>query len=112
MEKKKNEFMRWVVFISFALLLIGGLNWLILGVFDFNIFGTIFGNSTVGRILYILLGLPALILTGVLIHRALKKNQSSTSSTSKPKTASTSSSLSNTASTTSSSAGSSSSSNK
>ena len=43
-----------------ALLIIGGLNWGLVGLFDFNLVAAIFGEmSAVSRIIYILVGLAA-----------------------------------------------------
>lgn len=48
------------------LLIIGGLNWGLIGFFDFNLVAAIFGTSTTGiiisRIIYALVGLSALYL--------------------------------------------------
>jgi len=46
--------------VTFLLLVIGGLNWLLLGLFSWEI-GAIFGGSseTVSRIIYVLIGLAA-----------------------------------------------------
>ena len=49
--------------IAFVLLVIGGLNWLLVGIFSWDV-GVIFGgqDSVVARIIYILVGLSALYL--------------------------------------------------
>ena len=50
--------MDWVVWI---LLFIGGLNWGLVGAFDYNLVDSIFGiDSTIAMILYILVGLAAI----------------------------------------------------
>ncbi|HLD27630.1 MAG TPA: DUF378 domain-containing protein [Patescibacteria group bacterium] len=47
--------------IAFILVVIGGLNWGLVGIFDFDLVAWIFGDmSTVARIIYILVGLAAL----------------------------------------------------
>ncbi len=47
--------------VSFILLIIGGLNWL-LTAFDYNIVDKIFGvGSTASKVIYILVGLAALL---------------------------------------------------
>ena len=47
--------------ISTVLLIIGGLNWGLIGFFDFNLVAAIFGEmSIVSRIIYVLVGLSAL----------------------------------------------------
>lgn len=48
--------------ITFILLVVGGLNWLLVGAFDFNLVTTIFGDATVmTKIVYVLVGLSALV---------------------------------------------------
>ncbi|MHB1296834.1 MAG: DUF378 domain-containing protein [Anaerolineae bacterium] len=48
----------WVALI---LLIIGGLNWLLVGLFSFDLVAAIFGElSVLSRIIYILVGLAAL----------------------------------------------------
>ncbi len=47
--------------ITFILLVIGGLNWLLVGAFDFNLVTTIFGAGTVTNVVYVLVGLSALV---------------------------------------------------
>lgn len=48
-------------FVSFLLLVIGGLNWLLMGVFQWEI-GRLFGGSDniISRIIYVLVGLAAI----------------------------------------------------
>lgn len=49
--------------IAYALTIIGGLNWGLVGAFDFNLVAAIFGEQTIlSRIIYILVGLSALYL--------------------------------------------------
>ena len=49
--------------IAYALAIIGGLNWGLIGAFDFNLVAAIFGEmSVLSRIIYILVGLSALYL--------------------------------------------------
>lgn len=45
-----------------ALLIIGGLNWLLIGLFGYNLVGAIFGGSesALSRIVYSLVGLAAI----------------------------------------------------
>jgi uncharacterized membrane protein YuzA (DUF378 family) len=47
--------------ITFILLVIGGLNWLLVGAFDFNLVTTIFGAGVVSKVVYVLVGLSALV---------------------------------------------------
>ncbi|MDQ5930436.1 MAG: uncharacterized protein QG594_2224 [Bacteroidota bacterium] len=49
--------------IAFILVIIGALNWGLVGAADFNLVSMIFGEgSTIGNIVYILVGLSALVL--------------------------------------------------
>jgi uncharacterized membrane protein YuzA (DUF378 family) len=45
-----------------ALLIIGGLNWAVLALFDTNMVSEIFGTGTVTDAIYVLVGLAALML--------------------------------------------------
>jgi uncharacterized protein len=52
-----------VDWIALVLVIIGGLNWGLVGAFDFNLVDTIFGDaSALSRIIYVLVGLSALYL--------------------------------------------------
>ncbi len=44
-----------------ALLIIGGLNWAVLALFDTNVVSEIFGTGTVANALYVLVGFAALM---------------------------------------------------
>ncbi|HPI66949.1 MAG TPA: DUF378 domain-containing protein [bacterium] len=47
--------------LALILIIVGGLNWLLVGLFSFDLVATIFGAmSLVARIVYILVGLSAL----------------------------------------------------
>ena len=48
--------------IALALLIVGGLNWLLIGLFEFNLVATLFGGQTslLSKIVYIIVGLCAL----------------------------------------------------
>ncbi len=47
--------------ITFVLVIIGGLNWGLLGIFSFDLITFIFGDiSALNRVIYILIGLSAL----------------------------------------------------
>jgi uncharacterized membrane protein YuzA (DUF378 family) len=46
---------------ALVLLVIGGLNWLLVGLFDFDLVAAIFGPmSTASRVVYVLVGLAAI----------------------------------------------------
>ena len=70
MAKKQNNVMKWINFIAFGLLLLGGLSWFFIGVFQWNIFGMFGGyDGFLSRIFYTLFGIGALWLIGIIIHR-------------------------------------------
>ncbi|WP_321388685.1 DUF378 domain-containing protein [uncultured Enterococcus sp.] len=48
--------------IALALLIVGGLNWLLVGLFEFDLVATIAGGSTtiLAKIIYVIVGLCAL----------------------------------------------------
>lgn len=54
--------MKGIHIITFLLLVIGGLNWLLLGIFGWDV-GEIFGGqgAIISRIIYILVGISAII---------------------------------------------------
>ncbi len=54
--------MKTLHIITFILLVIGGLNWLLVGAFSFDLVATIFGTaSVVSNIIYVLVGLSAIV---------------------------------------------------
>lgn len=54
--------------ICLCITIIGGINWGLIGLLDFNLVEAIFGNeSIIPRIVYSLVGLTSLINTGILI---------------------------------------------
>lgn len=54
--------MRALVGIATALTIVGGLNWGLVGAFDFNLVDSIFGEGSVGsRVVYVAVGISALI---------------------------------------------------
>ena len=64
--------------ITFILLIIGGLNWLLVGLFNWDV-GMIFGpaGNTIAKIIYVLVGLSALV--ELFSHKSLCKNCSASS---------------------------------
>jgi uncharacterized membrane protein YuzA (DUF378 family) len=53
--------MRSIDIIVAALLVVGGLNWGLVGIFNFNLVASIFGNaSAISNVIYALVGLSAL----------------------------------------------------
>ena len=56
----KLNFLGWVALI---LAIIGALNWGLIGIFDFDLVGAVFGEmSALSRIIYILVGLAAIYM--------------------------------------------------
>ena len=53
--------MSTVSWIAFILLVIGGLNWALVGLFNFNLVMTIFGDL-LSRIIYVLVGISAIYM--------------------------------------------------
>lgn len=60
---KKLSIFDWVAII---LVIVGGLNWGLVGIFNFDLVKTIFGDMTfLSRIVYILVGISAVYLIGI-----------------------------------------------
>jgi len=61
-----------VTWIAFWLLVVGGLNWALVGLFGVDLVATIFGpGSIASRVIYVLVGLSAVYCAGH--HAALRK---------------------------------------
>lgn len=53
--------MKYIETIALALVVIGALNWGLVGIFDFNLVAAIFGEMTmISRVIYSLVGISAL----------------------------------------------------
>ena len=53
--------MRTLYWVTLVLLVVGGLNWLLVGLFDFDLVAAIFGDmSALSRLVYVLVGLSAI----------------------------------------------------
>lgn len=52
--------LNWLDWTAFTLLIIGGLNWGLVGLFGFNLVTAIFGATLFGRTIFTLVGLSAL----------------------------------------------------
>lgn len=58
--------MKILYYIALTLVIIGALNWLLIGLFDFNLVNTLFGSmSILSRIIYVLVGVSGLISIGL-----------------------------------------------
>lgn len=63
--------------ISLVLLIIGGLNWGLVGLFDFDLVAAIFGDMPrVAQAVYVLVGVAAIV--GVILFRRLVRTDRST----------------------------------
>jgi uncharacterized membrane protein YuzA (DUF378 family) len=70
-EMGKLSVLDWICLI---LIIIGGLNWLLVGIFDFNLVAAIFGAmSIITKIVYILVGVGALYVVIFMLPKAGKK---------------------------------------
>ncbi len=69
--------MKIVDVIAFVILLIGGINYLIAGLFGMDLMLLMFGTeiSVIGRIIYTIIGLSALLLLVTVIARTVMKNK-------------------------------------
>jgi len=47
--------------VAFGLLVVGGLNWLLVGAFDLNLVTMLLGEGTAANVVYILVGLAAVL---------------------------------------------------
>ena len=57
-------------YIAQILLIVGGLNWGLVGLFDYNLVSAIFGESAVSTIIYALVGLSAVYAIATLTKMA------------------------------------------
>lgn len=52
--------MKAINIITFAVLVVGGINWGLVELFDFNLVDELFGATGIDRLVYVLVGLSAL----------------------------------------------------
>lgn len=58
--------MKVLYYIALTLVIIGALNWLLIGLFSFDLVATLFGNISVfSRIVYVLVGIAGIISIGL-----------------------------------------------
>lgn len=63
--------MHWIVKVAIVLIIIGGINWGLVGFFDWNLVDAIFGEGSIGsRIVYGLVGIAALVSIAALVPRS------------------------------------------
>ena len=62
--------------IALILLIIGGINWGLIGLFDYNLVAAIFGTmSAVSRVIYTLVGISALWCISLLFDREPRREE-------------------------------------
>lgn len=52
--------MKMLNIITLVLVIVGGLNWGLVGLFDFNLVAAVFGAGLLSRLVYIIVGLSAI----------------------------------------------------
>lgn len=58
--------MKVLYYIALTLVIIGAVNWLLIGLFSFDLVATLFGSMSVfSRIIYVLVGIAGLISIGL-----------------------------------------------
>jgi hypothetical protein len=58
--------MKVLYYIALTLVIIGALNWLLIGLFSFDLVATLFGSmSVLSRIIYVLVGISGIISFGL-----------------------------------------------
>lgn len=64
--------MKGLHIVTFVLLVVGGLNWLLIGAFGFDLVASLFGEmTTLSKIVYVLVGLSAVF--ELLTHKSMCK---------------------------------------
>jgi len=60
--------MKWLHIVAFILLVVGGLNWGLVGLFNFNLVSALFGSvPMLEQVVYILVGVSAVVV--VVTHK-------------------------------------------
>jgi uncharacterized protein len=68
--------MNWIDFTALALVVIGALNWGLVGAFEFNLVDALFGaDSMLSRIVYVLVGIAGLAAAFTLV-KAVRASRS------------------------------------
>lgn len=72
-----KNIMKIVDVVALIILLIGGINYLIAGLFGLDLMVMLFGTeiSLIGRIVYAVIGVAAVILLATIIARVITKNK-------------------------------------
>ena len=94
MSKKESGFnkeavLKWIKFISFIFVILGGLNWLFVGMFDFDIIGGIFGGqeSVASRVFYSLFGIGSVVLLTLVLIKVFSNQKENAAASTKTKEA-------------------------
>ena len=67
---KECVFMKYINYTALILIIIGGINWGLIGFFQYNLVDSIFGiSSIISRIIYALVGLSAIYSISFLIKK-------------------------------------------
>jgi uncharacterized membrane protein YuzA (DUF378 family) len=76
-EEIMKNFMKGLNVTAFTILLIGGLNYLFMGLFGLDLFTGLFGAEMgiIGRIFYFIIGLSALLLLLTVIARSIMNDK-------------------------------------
>ena len=65
--------MKALTLLAIVLLVVGGLNWGLVGLFQFNLVATLFGESSMlSNIVYVLVGLSAVYVAAVVLPKEMK----------------------------------------
>jgi uncharacterized membrane protein YuzA (DUF378 family) len=66
---KKEDFMQTLQKVALVLVIIGAINWGLIGLFDFNLVETLFGTENViSKIIYVLVGIAGIIDISLLFN--------------------------------------------
>ena len=76
----KKKILKGINIVAFGLLLIGGINFLLMGLFQFDLYAAIFGgrDAVVSRVFYSLFGIAAVTLLTTILWKALMTGQNKT----------------------------------
>ena len=65
--------MKALTLLAIVLLVVGGLNWGLVGLFQFNLVATLFGEtSLISNVVYILVGLSAVYVAAVVLPKEME----------------------------------------
>lgn len=67
---KNLDMYGWVALI---LVIVGGINWLLVGLFNVNLVSAIFGYGLIGRLIFIIVGAGACYLCYLIYQEKMKK---------------------------------------